>query len=308
MATINGVHPYADKFPMLPDAELDDLAESIRTNGLRNPVVVTTDGLILDGRNRYAACQKVGLDPETVEYEGDDLAEYVIDCNVTRRNMSTGARAMATALVLAADGRREDGKWRRGSVLGADVTESRNNWKDAVRQAGVVLDWAPEVADQVADGTLALNAAYDVATKRRDAVDAEHRAKAIEAQRKREATIREKEENDRKLAVLTADASPFLLQVEDQTMTIAVAYAAHLEATRKEREAQKEREMGWRDGCRSITESVYKLKGGQQAGAQYLSYFHPHEHDYIPENLQLTRARVQDAIDTLTTILEGLNR
>ena len=52
--TITGVHPYADKFPMLPEPELAELAESIRANGLRNPIVLTPDGLILDGRNRAA--------------------------------------------------------------------------------------------------------------------------------------------------------------------------------------------------------------------------------------------------------------
>lgn len=53
-------HPYADKFPMLSEPELAELAESIRANGLRNPVVVTEDGLILDGRNRAAACERIG--------------------------------------------------------------------------------------------------------------------------------------------------------------------------------------------------------------------------------------------------------
>ena len=46
--TITGVHPYADKFPMLPEPELAELAESIRANGLRNPIVLTPDGLILE--------------------------------------------------------------------------------------------------------------------------------------------------------------------------------------------------------------------------------------------------------------------
>ena len=49
---ITGVHPYADKFPMLPESELQELAESILQNGLRQPIVLTEDGLILDGRNR----------------------------------------------------------------------------------------------------------------------------------------------------------------------------------------------------------------------------------------------------------------
>jgi hypothetical protein len=57
-------------------------------------------------------------------YGGDDLAEYVIDANITRRNMTTGQRAMSTALVLEADGRRsENGRWVRGSV---DIGNSPN--------------------------------------------------------------------------------------------------------------------------------------------------------------------------------------
>ena len=122
---------------MLPDVELDELAESIRTVGLLHPIVVDAAGLVVDGRNRLEACNRAQVEADTIVYEGDDIAEYVIACNVTRRNMSTGARAMSTALVLAADGRRENGRWSRGSVLGGDITESRNTWKDALRSAGV---------------------------------------------------------------------------------------------------------------------------------------------------------------------------
>lgn len=38
--------------------------ESIAANGLRTPVVVTPDGLVLDGRNRAAACEQVGSQPQ----------------------------------------------------------------------------------------------------------------------------------------------------------------------------------------------------------------------------------------------------
>ena len=103
-------HPYADRFPLLCDAELVELVESIKANGLRNPIVLDTDGRILDGRNRARACEIAGVEPEYVTYEGDDLAEYVIDTNASRRHMTTGARAMATALVLADDGRRVNGR------------------------------------------------------------------------------------------------------------------------------------------------------------------------------------------------------
>lgn len=169
-AVVSGVHPYADKFPMLPAAELDELAESIAANGLRQPIVVTPDGLILDGRNRFAACEKAGVSPETVVYDGDDLAEYVIDANSSRRHMSTGARAMSTALVLAADGRRHEGRWKRGSVVqNPELAEGRRAWQVAVANAGVVLDFAPDLAEAVVTGTLALDAAFRQAEDRRDA-------------------------------------------------------------------------------------------------------------------------------------------
>ena len=157
---VTGVHPYADKFPMLPDSELDELAESIKTVGLLHPIVVTTDGLILDGRNRLEACNRAEVEASLEVYDGDDFAEFVIASNVARRNMSTGARAMSTALVLDADGRRENGRWKRGSV---DIGESANtasDWRSRLKEAGAVLDHAPALAQEVVDGHVALDAAY----------------------------------------------------------------------------------------------------------------------------------------------------
>jgi hypothetical protein len=78
----------------------------------------------LDGRNRWAACQRAGVEPKTVVYEGDDLAESVLHANIERRHMTTGARAMAAAMALYAEGRRATGRWKRGSVP-ADNQDSR---------------------------------------------------------------------------------------------------------------------------------------------------------------------------------------
>lgn len=168
MTVITGVHPYADKFPMLPDSELEELAESIKQSGQRQPIVLTEDGLILDGRNRAKACEMVNVEPEVTVYDGDDLAEYVIDSNTSRRHMSTGARAMATALVLADDGRRNNGRWKRGSV---DIGESSNisTWQANLKWCGIVIDHAPDLATDVVSGDLALDAALQQAEQRRDA-------------------------------------------------------------------------------------------------------------------------------------------
>ena len=50
------VHPAADVFPMLDDAELETLGADIKLNGLKVPIVFWRAGdeqlLLVDGRNR----------------------------------------------------------------------------------------------------------------------------------------------------------------------------------------------------------------------------------------------------------------
>jgi hypothetical protein len=54
---------------------------------------------------------------------------------------------MAVAIGLAENGKREGGRFKRGSVP-HDGRASSNAWAKAIREAGVVLDHAPELADQ----------------------------------------------------------------------------------------------------------------------------------------------------------------
>lgn len=49
-------HPAAAIFPILTGDALAELADDIRANGLRQPIV-TFEGQVLDGRNRLAACR-----------------------------------------------------------------------------------------------------------------------------------------------------------------------------------------------------------------------------------------------------------
>lgn len=253
---ITGVHPYADKFPMLPDAELDELAESIRTVGLLYPIIVTPEGLILDGRNRLEACNRAQVNVIADVYEGDDYAEYVIACNVTRRNMSTGARAMSTALVLFADGRRENGRWRRGSV---DVgnTESRNTWQDALRQCGIVLDFKPDLADAVVAGDLALDAAFQQAKAIKDSAERDKIMAREKAKREKAEATAEAEYNAQIVADLTqAGSSYYLDQIENHGMNPRSAWAAYREDTRKERERAEQVRKATADKFRQIAKAL----------------------------------------------------
>jgi hypothetical protein len=183
--TITGTHPFADRFPMLPEDELQRLAEDIAENGLQNPVVLDAQGRILDGRNRDAACQRINVTPDVEVYDGDNPAAFVLSQNVARRHLSTGQQAMSTALVLVDDGHRSEGRWARGSVPADTSGSGSRQWAQRMAEAGTILDHAPDLADAVVSGDLALDAAYRQAEQRRDAerqrLEREERIAAEEA-------------------------------------------------------------------------------------------------------------------------------
>ena len=85
-------HDLAALFPMMTEAELDNLAGSIQRRGLLYPIVLY-EGKVLDGRNRLLACEKAGVEPMFTEYRGDHPLEDVIAWNADRRDLSTSQRA-----------------------------------------------------------------------------------------------------------------------------------------------------------------------------------------------------------------------
>jgi ParB-like chromosome segregation protein Spo0J len=94
----SGVHPLAALLPLLDDnsPEFAALVASIREHGLIEPIMLL-DGEILDGRNRWRACLKAGVQPRFVEYgDANDMPplNYVLACNVHRRHLTEGQRTM----------------------------------------------------------------------------------------------------------------------------------------------------------------------------------------------------------------------
>lgn len=236
-ADITGVHPYAEKFPMLSDPELDELADSIATIGLINPIVVDPAGLILDGRNRLEACNRAEVEAITTVYSGGDIAEFVIGCNVTRRNMSTGARAMATALVLEADGRRENGRWKRGSVQAGNNELVNTAWAQRLNECGVVLDFKHDLATDVVVDRITLHDAFTQAEVIRTSAERDKILAREKAKREKAEVAAEAHRNAEIIADLTqAGAQNYLDHIENG-MAPKAAWAAYREDTRKEREA-----------------------------------------------------------------------
>lgn len=87
-------HPLADVLPLIEDDEFNELVASIKANGQRDPII-TLDGMILDGRNRYRACLEAGVEPHLEPFDGSDPVAFVWDKNVHRRHLTVGQKAMA---------------------------------------------------------------------------------------------------------------------------------------------------------------------------------------------------------------------
>jgi phage N-6-adenine-methyltransferase len=85
-------HPVASMFPMMEGAEFDAFVSDIATHGQLEPIVVY-EGMVLDGRNRWRACERLGLVPETREWEnGRDPESFVVSLNLHRRHLSREQR------------------------------------------------------------------------------------------------------------------------------------------------------------------------------------------------------------------------
>jgi hypothetical protein len=96
MATTLLPHPFAALFPALPPEELEQLVQDIKERGQLEPIVLH-QGRILDGRNRYKACQIAGVKPRIEEFDAKASRrtpeEFVLSRNLRRRHLSVGQKA-----------------------------------------------------------------------------------------------------------------------------------------------------------------------------------------------------------------------
>lgn len=164
------VHPWAARFPMRTDDDLDAMAESIKAHGLRMPVVlgmaVTAEGFpprlcVIDGRNRIAACKRAGVTPHTVTLNGEDQDAFIADANLERRDLTKGQKAMLVAVRFPVS------KTHRGKQSDAALDSVSKSISGArVSQARAVFAMCPEMVDAVIEGRTGLDEAYQEAKMR----------------------------------------------------------------------------------------------------------------------------------------------
>lgn len=170
-------HPIADIFPLLQGVEFDEFCQDIARNGLLEPIWLHPNGQIIDGRNRYRACQKVGIEPAYKTWnEKGSLVDFVISLNLHRRHLTSSQRATLAVDILPM--LEKEAKERQLSTLkqNADVEkvplrkEDKGKSRDQaatllntnsryVSDAKKLKQEAPKVFEQVKTGELTLKKA-----------------------------------------------------------------------------------------------------------------------------------------------------
>src|SRR5699024_4555396 len=189
------VRPVASLFPMIDDESLNALAEDIKKNGQREPIIVAyldeamiDEPVVIDGRNRHAACKLAGVEPEFKfvmslndrELSTHVIADWIISHNLHRRHLTTSQKAMvgqgylaylkeeakkrqlstlkqnATDTVSAKTREREAGRESRSDVQAAKIV---GVGEKSIRDAEYVATHDPELAQQVRDSKVTVSAA-----------------------------------------------------------------------------------------------------------------------------------------------------
>jgi site-specific DNA-methyltransferase (adenine-specific) len=128
-------HPFAATFDLIQGSAFDALVSDIRNRGLLHPIVMW-DGMLLDGRNRLAACEAAGVAPEFETWEGteSEALAYIMSANVQRRHLTPTQAAMHVEM--------------NGELLGRLEAEAEERKREAGRVHGRGQD---SLAHQCAD-------------------------------------------------------------------------------------------------------------------------------------------------------------
>lgn len=167
-------HEVANIFPLMGDEEFRALVGDIREHGQREPIW-TYQGKIIDGRNRFKACEEIAIAPQFREWDGEgSLVAFVVSLNVHRRHMSGGQKAVVALDVerqLAEEAKRRQG-FRTDISQKVDIgfgraTEQAANLLGTNRQyvsdAKRIEKDAPELLEDIKSDLLSLPEAKELA-------------------------------------------------------------------------------------------------------------------------------------------------
>lgn len=172
---------FRDLIPPLAPDELTQLEASLLAEGCRDALVVWQEtGVLVDGHNRYALCQKHGIAYRTVERNfasREDVVIWICHNQMGRRNISRYARdelALAVKEAIARKGKQHMaqglphcGKPHNTRV---DIATLASTSPSGISQSEIIRKEAPElIKEKARSGELSRRNAYDLTRALRDA-------------------------------------------------------------------------------------------------------------------------------------------
>lgn len=171
---ITGIHPACEALPLIQPVHFRELVAAIERDGQLDPIKITEEGVVLDGRHRLAACYSLDFEPILQIVEDDPWAIAI--GNVVRRHLTVGQRAAFAATLLQviapaaakrklanlrnastnAECQSSDDRGRAMEIAGREVGVSRDSVDKFVRLP-------PNQQQAVKDGRQSLNAAAKAA-------------------------------------------------------------------------------------------------------------------------------------------------
>lgn len=158
-------------FRVLDDEDMYRLAESIKENGVLNPLVVRPAGEdyeIVSGHRRKRACELVGIEKLPViikEMDDDESIIYMVDSNIQRTSLLISEKAFSSKMryeAMKRQGRRTDlDESQKGSSidrLAKDYDCSPNTLRRLFRMTELI----PELLDMVDNKKMAFNSAVEI--------------------------------------------------------------------------------------------------------------------------------------------------
>ena len=208
----------AELFPPLTDEQLSLLEEDIRANGCYSPIIVNEELAIVDGHNRRAVCEKLGVPYQMAVFHFEDTLDamrWALDTQKSRRNLDTWQLAkIALKLKPAVEAKAQAHKGARTDLwttvsTGSNNTHTRKELADAVGIGEVTMgkaiqidEHAPQVVKDALDKKqISVNQGYRI-TRHVQTLPEEQREEAasmaVEVEKMKKELRQSDEETDRR--------------------------------------------------------------------------------------------------------------
>lgn len=171
---------FKSLIPPLSNDEYQQLEANMKSEGCRDPLV-TWQGVIIDGHNRFEICNRHGIGFEKISKSFSDRSgaiEWIIRNQFGRRNLDGYQRtklALRLEEMIAARAKAHqslsEGRGQKGSQKSADLLAPIETREEIAKLAGVSRDTvdkvkqierkaAPEVKAALAKGEISINKAH----------------------------------------------------------------------------------------------------------------------------------------------------